>query len=205
VEVPPEVQLEMGLTPRVVWSDQYFYLHEHGWTLYDTPFLEVTQVAGLQGGYAIIPRNSRRVAISRLGQDDVETVQLPIQLQPFRARVIEHYRDSLVASARRSGRAAPSAIQAIEKAYNSIPTPEFAPAVRRMVTIGGDLWVEAFPASGEDLVRWYVVDPVAMSVRARVDLPATAILLGGGTTSVALLTRDELGVESVQVCDLVLQ
>lgn len=190
---------ELSLLDRRPLTYRYLFAQQNGYTVYGTPFFGSAQIVGLPRGYAFVPLDSAVVGV-RMREQEERIVRLPVPLRDFEPELIENYRDSLMAAARRSGFG--SSARRIQRVYDEVPTPELAPTVRRMIRVGEHIWVEVFPMPDDRAARWYVIHPEIGSVVAFIDLPHEVTLLGGDARSVVLLTRTPFDEEVVQVLDL---
>ena len=74
-----------------------------------------------------------------------------------------------------------------------------APPARRVVGMGGDLWIEMFARGPGETVTWFVTSPREGTVRATITVDDQTTLLGGTEGQAVLLRPNELGVEIVEV------
>jgi hypothetical protein len=179
-------------------AQMYFDLEGQGWTSFSTPFYGSALFAPLAAGIAIIPLDSALVEVRSREGIRIGRIPLPIPRRAFSRDLIERFRDSLLTRSRRDPRMASRTV-AIERVYNSLPLRPHVPAVRRMLAIAGQLWVEQYPLPGDTTLRWWVVSPATLRVLAFLDMPPGLRLLGGNEQGLLLLTRDADDVEVVQL------
>ena len=90
----------------------------------------------------------------------------------------------------------------IRLVFDNLPgeLPAAAPPVRRLVHVGGDVWLQKF-GDGDETgdTEWVVIDPSRGSVRATASIDGDAHLLGGSDTLAVVVVETELDEEVVQV------
>lgn len=177
------------------WAMSYAVNESDGATRYGTPFLGRTLVAASRGRLVLLPLGA--VVAEILGSDGKPTarVALPIAQRPFDRTRVRAYRDSLLAMPGADGRRVRARIEYVFG--DAFPMPRHVAAAQRAVTVGGSVWLQAYPTGDEPTVPWFVVDVERARLVARVPLPRGWIVLGGDDRWALVLRRDDLGVESV--------
>jgi hypothetical protein len=183
------------------WQYTYTVTQGMGSTTYGTPFLGQTHVEAVGDFIAIAPRGTATVEILDVAGGSSRRVNLPIRRRPLDRTVVTAYRDSLLASG-----ATGASAERIRLVFgNRFPLPPGspAPAVERMTVVGSNLWLKEAAAGDGPSSTWFVVDPAAARVIARVELPRAWAPLGGDARRVIVLVRDDSGVEGVRVYPIV--
>jgi hypothetical protein len=184
------------------WQHQFMYHHENGSTGYRTPFLGSAHIAAVGTRALTVPLGAAEVEIGPVDGAAVHHLPLPVPRRAFDRTLIESYRDSLIASTRRSTIPMPGAVERIGDVFGpSFPLPENRPVIERAQTVGDEVWLRRFPERGER-TPWYVVDLELGRLVAAVDVPIGWRVLGGTGGRVLVLQRDPDGVESVVVYDV---
>jgi hypothetical protein len=184
---------------RRAWDQRYFYPQENGSTTYVTPFLGTAHVAVAGRHSLTVPLAGAEVVIRALDDRDTALIQLPVRRRPFDRSLVNAYRDSLLRLTRQSTVPMPRAEQRIQDVFGpAFPLPRLRPVIESVKTVGDDVWLRTFDRNGS-AVTWYVINPSAKRLVARLSLPASWHLLGGAGGKVLILKRDADGVESVSV------
>lgn len=187
------------LLERVAERYLYFFRQPQGSTTYRTPFLG-NRIRVVVGDVIVMVALDATAAVFRSTVDGrlLGEVDLPIAEVPFDRAAIDAYRDSALTRTR--GGATSTRIR---QAYDGIEMPPVAPAVRAMVSVGAQVWVERYSPLHAEESTWLLLDVEEQRVVAEVSLPATMRPLAGREASVLFLERDELGVETVTVRRLI--
>jgi hypothetical protein len=184
---------------RRAWDQGYFYPQKNGTTTYVTPFLGTAHVAVAGRHVVTVPLAGAEVVIRAFDDPDVAVIQLPVSRRPFDRTLVNAYRDSLLSRTRQSTVPLPGAAQRIQDVFGpAFPLPRLRPVIESVKTVGDDVWLRTFEGNGS-AVTWYVINPSAKRLVARLSLPASWRLLGGEGGKVLILKRDADGVESVSV------
>lgn len=97
-----------------------------------------------------------------------------------------------------------ASIRAMIANYQEMPLPETLPAYTDLRTSGsGELWARRFAPRGSDALRWDVFGADGRHL-GRVDVPASFSIEEVGRGEVVGVSRDEFGVERVEVRELTL-
>ncbi|CAG0926709.1 hypothetical protein PLCT1_00132 [Planctomycetaceae bacterium] len=184
---------------RRAWDQRYFYPQGNGATTYVTPFLGSAHVAVAGRHILTVPLAGAEVVIRAFDDGDTAVIQLPVSRRPFDRTLVNAYRDSLLRLRRQSTVPMPGAEQRIHDVFGpAFPLPRLRPVIENAKTVGADVWLRTFEGTGS-AVDWYVINPSAKRLVARLSLPASWRLLGGTGGKVLILKRDADGVESVSV------
>lgn len=173
----------------------YFFGESTGNTTYRTPFFGSTSYAVVAGTIVTVPLHSTEMSFLDPSKGDViASLLLSLEEREFDRREIDRYRDALLENAGDGASA-----NRIRSAFDGIEPPETAPAVRRLVVVGDQVWAERHPRYGETSITWLIVDPHERQTEAAIELPATSRPMGGRGDLVILVERDDLGVETVVI------
>ena len=176
---------------------------EVGQSTYNPPFLGSAHFAVTGSHYAVVPLDSAVVLISALRTLADRRVPLPIPARSLTIDVVRRARESGLSRNRSSPWGSVEADRRIRRVYSDdFPLPDLEPAVRRLLSIGDHLWVEPHRQASEDHKQWLVVDPVAGTVVAEVNIPATERVLSGNKHSIVLLAHTPMDEEFVRVRDI---
>lgn len=182
----------------LAWSYAFIYVQDGGVTSYATPFLGSANVAA--GGARIAQSGLTGARINILDSSGaVETsVALPEVTRRFDPAMVTRYRDSLLAVSRAMGDRSQRTTERIGAVFGkTFPSPEQVSTVQKMRTVGNEVWIRVFGAGAGGMSRWYVLLPAQGRLVARVALPGDWDVLGGESGKVLILRRDDLGVETV--------
>lgn len=183
------------------WSYSYFNRSDRGTSTSATPFLGSTLLAGAAGKMTMLTLGSTSVHITRADGSRGATVQLPITAPSNTGARAKAYGDSLIRSAPNGGA---SWARRVEAMFSSnFPPAKQQARAQRAVTVGRSVWFQAYPEAADSLTSWLVVDVHEERLAGRVLLPRSANVLGGNDRQVLVLLRDEDGVESVALFDIV--
>ena len=187
----------------LAWSYSFIYVQDGGSTGYLTPFLGNANVAA--GGARIAQSELTGARINILNSSGaVEmSVALPEAARTFDPAMVIRYRDSLLATARAIGDHSQRTAERIGAVFSeTFPIPEHIPTIQRMRTVGNEVWIRVFGAGAGGMSRWYVLLPAQGRLVARVALPGDWDVLGGESGKVLILRRDDLGVETVGLFEI---
>jgi hypothetical protein len=184
------------------WEHTFMYHQENASTGYLTPFLGSAHIAAVGTRALTVPLGAAHVEVGPIIGAPVHSVPLPVPRRAFDRTLIDAYRDSLIASTRRSTIPQPGAVERIRDVFGpSFPLPESRPVIELVRTVGNEVWLRRFPERG-DRTPWYVVDLELGRLLAALDVPIGWRVLGGTGGRVLVLQRDPDGVESVVVYDV---
>ncbi|MDQ8165868.1 MAG: hypothetical protein P3A28_08960 [Gemmatimonadota bacterium] len=174
-----------------------------GTTVYRTPFLGETLVASVDGRIVYMPRGGNTVEIG-LGTDQPSTrIALPISRPPFDRTGVTLHRDSLIALSKRSG-PDPDTESRLNAVFGSgFPIPRELSTIESLRVMGPNVWLRAFPVRADSMASWFVLNPAAGRVIARLLIHKNWQLLGGDEHTALVLRRDSDGVEYVAVMPVV--
>lgn len=189
---------------------EYHYLiterfgeNQRGTSTYRPPFLGTAHFAAAGHHYAVVPLDSALVLMSPLPAAATRRVPLPIPVWSLNTEAVRRTRDSLLVANEAWRWGGNRARRRIQRVYSdNFPLPDYGPAVRRLLAINGDFWVESFRQPNDEYRRWFVIDPIAGTLVAKVDVPATERLLSGNEHSVVVLTHTSMDEEFVRIRDI---
>ena len=183
---------------RMATARRYFFPQAGGFTTYDVPFHGRGHVAATQDALVIIALDST-VLYVQTADGGSRAVPLPLVRRPFDPRVVELHVDSLLSEIRRCGQCSSQMARRVRDAFSTMPLPRFAPLIRRVLEVDGQVWIESYDGGDESASAWLIVDPEEAAVAAMLRVPEDLVVLGGGGGRVILLAKDDLEVEHVQI------
>ena len=172
---------------------------EWGSTTYRMSFLGEAHFASAAGVWLLAPMDAARLEIRGGESEPPRAMQLPFEQMRYEAEIFERDREHKLSIGVPRDR-----VRVIFDGLRQ-KLPEHAPAVDRLVKMGGHVWVKPFKADGRPGPRpdWFVVDPTRAAVLARVAVDSSTVLLGGSEDRAVLRGRTEIGEEFVQVREVV--